>query len=77
MKQGRATHDGKAGGKVEPKSRAVPPGYPDLLGNMRGNHVTGDGPVAQNMVPMYSKPGYMAPMAGTTRHPTGSQGKHK
>jgi hypothetical protein len=68
----------------------VRPGYPDNLGNMRGNHVTGQGSVPANLTPMQTvKPPISVPLGnaiatnvgaggpGTGRvvRPTGTQGQ--
>ena len=63
--------------KVEPTSQAVPPAYPGRMGVMQGNHATDNGTVRVQHIPMYEGRGLKAPMAGSTSHPTGSQGRHK
>lgn len=78
MRQGRATHSGMGSTKVEPKSHAVPPAYPAGIGEMKGNHATGQPrPVNVTKVPMYEGRGLEAPMVGVTTHKAGSQGTHK
>lgn len=77
MKQGRASHSGMGGTKVEPRSHAVPPQYPSQLGEMRGNHITDGRTVSGGTKPMYEGRGLKAPMVGTTQHHSGSQGRHK
>lgn len=67
MKQGQATHSSMGSTKVEPKAHEVCPEYAADLGLAR----------AYTKVPMYEGRGLEAPMAGTTVHHTGSQGKHK
>lgn len=77
MKQGRATRDGSAGTKVEPKPRAVNPAAVEQLGTMLGNHVEGRGTLPGASVPLYEGRGLKAPMAGQTNHPSGSQRRTK
>lgn len=69
MKQGFATSSRMGSTKTEPRSRAVDPGYTAQLGNKVG--------VARAIEPMYEGRGLRAPMVSDTRHPAGSQGKHK
>lgn len=76
MKQGKATHDGMAGTKVEPRSKAVNPAYPAQLGTAWGNHVTDGKTVDGGQKPMISGPGLKAPMVSQTTHKGGSQGRH-
>ncbi len=66
MKQGRATHDGSASTKVEPRSHAVSPEAVDQLGQALGR------PGKQ----LYEGRGLEAPMAGETTHKSGSQGRY-
>lgn len=77
MKQGRATSDRMASTKIEPRSQAINPSYPADLGNMRGNHAMDCGDMPFKTTPMTQGQGLKAPMAGTTTHPSGSQGRHK
>lgn len=77
MKQGRASTTTMGSTKVEPNSHAVPPAYPARLGTMQGNHAMEGGTVRVQHILMYEGRGLKAPMAGTTSHPCGSQGKHK
>ena len=67
MKQGSATHSGVASTKVEPKPRAVNPEAVAHIGLQK---------VHYTKIPMYEGRGLKAPMAGTTQHHCGSQGKH-
>ena len=79
MKQGRATHDGSASTKVEPRSQAVGLARVSQLGNHVGNHAS-DGPRSDLPVqrePLYTGRGLKAPMVSETSHHCGSQGKHK
>ena len=71
MKQGRATHSGVGSTKVEPRSRAVDVCAVAELGN-KIVHVG-----RAQSYPLYEGRGLKAPMAGTTIHHRGSQGKHK
>ena len=66
MKQG--TGKSMMGGqKREPIAKAVSPG---AVGNI------GIQNVRYRSQPLYEGKGYKAPMAGSTTHPRGSQGKH-
>lgn len=65
MKQGTG-HNVKAGAKVEPKSRA--PSL-DRVANMGLQ-------VVRTRQPAGAGPGYKAPMAGSSTHKSGSQGRH-
>jgi hypothetical protein len=76
MKQGRASISGPYDRKVEPSSRAVNPAAVADIGNKQGNHATDSGTFTPRISPMYEGRGYEAPMRGTTRHNSGSQGKH-
>lgn len=64
--ESRVVHSTR-GGKVEPKSRAVPPAYPAELGILESRI---------RSVPMYEGRGLEAPMVGSTVHKSGSQGRH-
>lgn len=75
MKQGRATHSGSGSTKVEPHSRAVSPSHVSEMGSMQGNHTMEEGTIRVRSAPMYEGRGLEAPMAGTTIHKSGSQGK--
>lgn len=68
MKQGRADHSGMGSTKREPIPHAVNPAAVSEIGihQVRGTSL-----------PLYEGRGLEAPMAGTTIHETGSQGKHK
>lgn len=78
MKQGRATHSGTASTKVEPKPKAITPGYANSLGMMYGNKATDVQGTLPFKPPVYSTgPGLRAPMEGKQVHHSGSQGKHK
>lgn len=68
MKQGRASHSGSSGQKVEPKSRAMNPGAVSEIGIHE---------VRTQPNPLHAGRGYKAPMAGSQIHRSGSQGKHK
>jgi hypothetical protein len=63
--------------KVEPRSRAVNPGGVGQIGIAQGNHVMEKGKVSGGLERMYEGRGYKAPMAGTSSHHSGSQGKHR
>lgn len=76
MKQGRATHSGSAGTKVEPHSRAILPGGVAQLGTMQGNHVTDGGRVENKGLQMYAGRGLQAPMRSQKSHKGGSQGNY-
>lgn len=67
MKQGQASSSHTGSTKVEPVSTKVNPGGVSEI----GAHV------AMNPSPVFEGRGVRAPMAGTTIHHTGSQGKHK
>lgn len=66
--QGRAKHDGSAGTKVEPNSRAVSPGGVDQLGQKVSR--------PQAVTPLYEGRGLEAPMRSQVNHKAGSQGRH-
>lgn len=68
MKQGKASVDVKSGTKVEPKPHAVGEGYVSRIGQAQY-------PGAKSS-PMYEGRGLKAPMAGSTSHKSGSQGRH-
>jgi len=68
MKQGQATHSGSGSTKIEPRSHAVSPEAVAEIGLQVVRHTT---------VPIYEGRGLEAPMAGTTIHHCGSQGKHR
>lgn len=74
MKQGRASIDVRAGTKVEPRSRAVNPGYAGTIGTMLGAHAD-EGDMRPKVPQMYEGRGLSAPMVGCTTHKAGSQGK--
>lgn len=76
MRQGRATVSRMGSTKTEPVSHAVPPAYPAGLGIMQGNHAD-TGMVNVRQIPMYEGRGLKAPMAATTIHRAGSQGKNR
>ena len=66
MKQG--TGNSRMGAtKVEPKPRAVSPGAVSDLGIHQ---------LRTRSEPLYQGRGYKAPMAGTSAHKSGTQGKH-
>lgn len=71
MKQGQATHSGMGSTKTEPVSKAVNPGAVADIGNQQ-RYAKGNGPI-----PLYEGRGLQAPMAASTIHHSGSQGKHK
>lgn len=76
MKQGRASHDGKAGTKVEPSSCSKNPAAVAQLGVMLGNHAMNDGRILPGAsVPLYRGRGLEAPMVSKTIHNRGSQGR--
>lgn len=76
MKQGKATVDGRLGGKVEPRSRAVDPEFAGTIGVARGNHVTEKGDIPFKTIPMYNGKGLSAPMHSQKTHKGGSQGSY-
>jgi hypothetical protein len=67
MKQGRAPTR-MAGGKVEPNSRAIDPGAVSELG-IHQVHI-------RTIPSLDAGRGYKAPMASSSIHHCGSQGKH-
>lgn len=67
MKQGSATHDGRASTKVEPKSMGMNPAGVSQFGEALGYR--GES--------VHEGRGLKAPMASSTIHHGGSQGKHK
>ncbi len=69
MKQGRANPDGPSGQKREPIPKAVSPGGADQLGQKVGTR--------RAVETLYQGHGYRAPMAGSSTHKAGSQGKHR
>lgn len=76
MKQGKASISGSYDQKVEPSPKPINPGYTSYIGTKLGNHATEEGSNNVNYTPESSGRGYMAPGIGTTRHKSGSQGKH-
>jgi len=66
MKQG-SSKTTMSGGKVEPNSRGVNPEAVAEIGRQT---------VHTHSVPMYEGRGLKAPMASSTSHKSGSQGKH-
>jgi hypothetical protein len=75
MKQGDAKTV-QSGHKVEPKPHSVNPMYVAQMGQMQGNHITGKGDIPYQTEPLHQGQTLKAPMAGTTQHHSGSQGKH-
>jgi len=76
MKQGRATRDVSESHKVEPTSKSINPTFVAQMGNMQGDHVTDKGDIPFKTEPLHQGQTLKAPMAGTTCHHSGSQGKH-
>ena len=66
MKQGQASHSGMGSTKVEPKSQAVNPGGVDQMGQA----------TAFRKTEIYEGRGLKAPMATSTTHKGGSQGRY-
>ena len=77
MKQGRADSSGAGHRKIEPHSKAINPGGVDAMGQSFGNHSMEGGTGRLVVTQMDAGRGYSAPRIGTTRHPCGSQGRHK
>ncbi len=77
MRQGQASRDGRAGGKVEPKPRAVNPAGVSQIGGNYGNHVTEETGKFNNAVEnIYAGRGYTAPMRSQKTSRNGSQGRY-
>lgn len=76
MKQGRADVSGPADRKVEPRSKAINPGYADGIGQSYGNHATEAGTSNYKGPAESAGRGYSAPSIGQKSHPGGSQGKY-
>jgi len=76
MKQGRASRDGRYGGKVEPKPHAINPGGVAQLGQMQGSHVTSHDDTNYHGDPMHAGRGYKSPMIKSQSHNRGSQGRY-
>ncbi len=75
-KQGRADSSGPRDQKIEPRSQGKNPGAVSYLGEMLGDHASDGGDFTLQKTAMDAGRGYSAPSIGTTRHKTGSQGKH-
>lgn len=67
MKQGKASPDGMAGAKREPRSNAMSVGAVARIG---GHYIE------TKPQPMHKSRGFMAPAIGSESHPKGSQGRH-
>lgn len=67
MKQGQATESRSGSTKTEPVSKAVNPAYVAQIG-IKERNVTS--------VPMYEGRGLKAPLASSTTHKSGSQGRY-
>lgn len=76
MKQGSAPTV-QSGHKVEPSSHSISPSYVAQMGNMKGNHVMEKGDIPFKTTQMEQGQTLAAPMAGTTCHACGSQGRHE
>lgn len=76
MKQGRASHDVRAGTKVEPRSRAISPAWTNEMGVSYGTHITDGRETSGGQSPMSTGPGLRAPMVGHTTKKGGSQGRY-
>lgn len=68
MKQGQATTSHSGSTKIEPRSHAV---------NVAAVAEEGIVELRANSLPLYQGRGLEAPMASSTIHHCGSQGKHK
>ncbi len=76
MKQGMASHSNVASTKTEPRSTAAIPAGVASLGIAHGNHTLESNPPFST-VPVFNGQGLQAPMAGTTIHHCGTQGKSR
>ena len=76
MKQGRASRDGRYGGKVEPTPYAYRPGGVGQLGNIQGSHVTSGPDSDYRGEPLRGGRGYKAPPVKSQSHGRGSQGRY-
>jgi hypothetical protein len=76
MKQGRSSHSGPGGYKVEPKPKAVNPAAPGQMGMavQFGKETLFEGEGFKKDSPGRTVAG---PGGGRTIHPSGSQGRHK
>lgn len=76
MKQGSAPTV-QSGHKVEPKSHSINPTFVAQMGNMQGNHVMEKGDIPYKTTAYEQGQTLKAPMAETTCHHCGSQGRHE
>jgi hypothetical protein len=76
MRQGRASREGAYGRKVEPSANGINPGGTNMLGNMQGNHVTGDKNSSYRGEKLYDGRGFEAPKNKSQSHGRGSQGRY-
>ncbi len=77
MKQGSASRDGRSGGKVEPRSRAVNPHGVSQIGSAMGNKATDKPGILSGAVEnIYEGRGFTAPMRSQKTSNSGSQGRH-
>lgn len=76
MRQGRASRDGRYGGKVEPMPHAINPGGVGQLGVSQGSHVTSGPDSDYRGDPIHGGRGYKAPPVKSQSHNRGSQGRY-
>ena len=76
MRQGRASRDVRESRKVEPSANGISPGGVNMLGNMQGNHVTGEKNSSYRGEKLYEGRGFEAPKNKSQSHGSGSQGRH-
>jgi hypothetical protein len=76
MRQGKASRDGRYGGKVEPMPHAYRPGGVGQLGNIQGSHVTSGPDSDYRGEPLVGGRGYKAPPVKSQSSNRGSQGKY-
>jgi hypothetical protein len=76
MRQGRASRDGRYGGKVEPIPHAYNPGGVSQLGQMQGSHVTSSTDSSYRGDPMHAGRGFKAPPVKSQSSNRGSQGRY-
>jgi hypothetical protein len=77
MRQGNAPVR-RTGRKVEPSANGVNPGGVNMLGNMVGDHITGEkgGSTGFTGEKLYRGRGYEAPRNKSQSHGSGSQGRY-
>ena len=76
MKQGKASRDGRYGGKVEPQPHVMYPGGVGQLGVIQGSHVTSGPDSDYRGDPLKGGRGYKAPPIKSQSHTRGSQGRY-